>query len=320
MKIYQVPERVSCVVSDGEAFEASIGRITASGCFIAAPPQRLSYTDSVKVTFHTQTEPKLSFRGCVATWVRNRGFRVEALSDTPKEILRALTAWSKGEPAQLEGTGVPTQELYVGAQPTTPDWRTNSQITEISKIPGALADTFEDEEQDDFSDLSLDSEDLETGALGLAGIPLSTGDIIPIEEEPVFDPWKDPNEALTPRGLNGTRVLVIDDDPGVLKMLERLLTRQGCHVTTTSNPPHGLALLDQAQVDAVLLDWMLPVIPGQQMLKVIKSCNANLPVAVISGMLFQDNTLADIQRMGASRIITKPLNVEALTGWLSTVA
>ncbi len=317
---------VSCKVSEGEAFDAQIGRITSSGVFIAAAPNHLthtglSYTDSVTVTFHTKHTPRVSFRGHVATWVKNRGFRVEALPSTPKETMRILSAWAEGEPAEVEEVSAPsapppiTQEVFGGppAAPlqSSPSWRA---ITREVGTPSA-GDTIEDS----LEALGLSSQDLDTGSLS-DEIVLNTLDIEPIEEEPVFDPWKDPSESKTPHGLYGTRVLVIDDDPGVLKMLERMLTREGCHVTTTSNPPHGLALLDQAQVDAVLLDWRLPVIPGQQMLKVIKSCNAELPVAVISGVVFQDAALADIHRLGASKVIRKPLDKKALTGWLATVA
>lgn len=120
--------------------------------------------------------------------------------------------------------------------------------------------------------------------------------------------------------LTGTSVLVIDDDPYVLKAMERLLRGLGCKVNVTNDPPTGLEILFTERVDAILLDWMLPTIPGQDMLTELRASYADIPVAVISGGLWWDGADEYILDMGAQKILHKPLDMEQVVGWLASLA
>ena len=60
------------------------------------------------------------------------------------------------------------------------------------------------------------------------------------------------------QALSGRRVLVVDDDVGLLKMVQRRLRSFGCDVQVTDSPPEALAKLAEHPVDAVVMDWMLP--------------------------------------------------------------
>lgn len=121
------------------------------------------------------------------------------------------------------------------------------------------------------------------------------------------------------KALGGRRILVIDDDPGVLKMLRRRLARQGCDVSVTTSPPWGLEHVDSSNVDAVVMDWMLPNIPGQDLLQRLHERHPELPIAVVSGALFWDNAERTIADLGASAVMHKPVDFSRLVNWLEGV-
>lgn len=128
-------------------------------------------------------------------------------------------------------------------------------------------------------------------------------------------PVATPAAARTP--ISETRrLLIVDDDPGILKMLHRRLSRFGYDIAAVNSPPDALELLHQQDVDAVLLDWMLPTIPGYDMLKEIKQGHPGLPVAVVSGSLWWQNAEAELLTLGASRVFQKPIDLEAVAAWL----
>jgi CheY-like chemotaxis protein len=120
--------------------------------------------------------------------------------------------------------------------------------------------------------------------------------------------------------LAGTRVLVIDDDPGIVKLMQRALTRFGCEVTGTQNPPLALELAESSDTDVILLDWMLPKIPGAEMLDRLRQARQDRPVAVISGALWWDQAAEQIRSQGASEVLEKPVDFERLVAWLQGVA
>lgn len=135
----------------------------------------------------------------------------------------------------------------------------------------------------------------------------------PIEKKP------SPIAAAEKGLLDGRRILVIDDDPGILKMMRRCLKKQGCSVSITTSPPSGLQHLDTEKYDAVVMDWMLPHIPGQELLQRVHGAHPHIPVAVVSGALYWDNAEHVISQLGASAVMHKPLDFNRLVNWLEEV-
>jgi len=62
--------------------------------------------------------------------------------------------------------------------------------------------------------------------------------------------------------LRGT-VLIVDDEPGIVRALARLLRRDGYRVGTASNERHALARLQTQCYDVILLDLRMPELDGQ---------------------------------------------------------
>ena len=78
-------------------------------------------------------------------------------------------------------------------------------------------------------------------------------------------------------------ILCIDDDPHVLEINRAILESNGYKVLTAQDGPTGIALTRQHSIDAVVLDFRMPVMDGIQVAEVLINDHPNLPVVICSG-------------------------------------
>jgi two-component system KDP operon response regulator KdpE len=106
------------------------------------------------------------------------------------------------------------------------------------------------------------------------------------------------------------RVLVIDDEPPIRRLLRMGLNVQGCEILEAPNGKTGLDLLAQ-NPDLVILDLGLPDIEGLELLKIIRKRNELVPVVVLSS---RDDEPAKVQALdlGADDYVTKPFAMQEL--------
>lgn len=110
------------------------------------------------------------------------------------------------------------------------------------------------------------------------------------------------------------RILVIDDDQTVADTFSRMLTLEGFEVATAADAERGLALAEEAQPDAIILDLRMPVVSGLQFLRTIRTRPhlVEVPVAVVTGDYFLgESTALELKALGAS-VRFKPLWLEDL--------
>jgi CheY-like chemotaxis protein len=81
-------------------------------------------------------------------------------------------------------------------------------------------------------------------------------------------------------------VLVVDDEFGIVDVLETVLTDEGYRVLTACNGQQGLERLCAERPDAVLLDFMMPILGGAEMLAAMAAEPAyrHIPVIMISSL------------------------------------
>ncbi len=105
------------------------------------------------------------------------------------------------------------------------------------------------------------------------------------------------------------RVLIVDDEPLNLQLLEALLGPLNYEVIRASNGPDALHLVARAEVDLVLLDVMMPGMDGFEVCRRIKQNDMTrlIPVVLLTGMDSMDARLAGIEA-GADDFLTKPPN------------
>ena len=106
------------------------------------------------------------------------------------------------------------------------------------------------------------------------------------------------------------RVLVVDDYPDNVLLLQRLLARHGLHkVDAVTDPRDVLGKLPELDPDLVLLDLHMPHVDGHTLLRHVRAWagDAYLPVVVLTADTTPETLLRTIDE-GATDFLTKPFN------------
>lgn len=109
------------------------------------------------------------------------------------------------------------------------------------------------------------------------------------------------------------RILVIDDDQQVLRLLEVNFEMEGYDVITATNGEDGLAKLKSGKPDAVVCDVMMPGMNGLDVVRTLREdpANADLPVIVVSAKAQRSDVETGLDA-GADEYVTKPFDPQDL--------
>lgn len=107
------------------------------------------------------------------------------------------------------------------------------------------------------------------------------------------------------------RVLVVDDEPGVRRALQRGLTAEGMDVVVAADGPSALQVARTGAFDAILLDIMLPGLSGYRVLQTLRAEGVRTPVLLVSA---KDGEIdqADGLDLGADGYLVKPFSFVVL--------
>jgi len=106
------------------------------------------------------------------------------------------------------------------------------------------------------------------------------------------------------------RVLVVDDEPPIRKLLRMGLSVHGYHVIEATNGKNALELLGKAP-DIIILDLGLPDIPGHELLRMIRGRSEAVPVIVLSSRGDEAGKVQALD-LGADDYVTKPFGMDEL--------
>jgi len=107
-----------------------------------------------------------------------------------------------------------------------------------------------------------------------------------------------------------TRVLVIDDEPSILRALRINLTARNYEVSTAIDGTSGLAAISRERPDAVILDLGLPDMDGTQVIHGVRGWSAT-PIIVLSVWGAEHQKVAALDA-GADDYVTKPFGMDEL--------
>jgi DNA-binding response OmpR family regulator len=113
------------------------------------------------------------------------------------------------------------------------------------------------------------------------------------------------------------RILVIDDDEVLLRMLNISLAQEGYSVLTTADGPRGITLYKEHRPSLVLLDLGLPTMSGVEVLKEIRALDSNAKVIVVTGYGSVESAVTAI-RYGAWDYVEKPVDMDVLLKKMET--
>ncbi|HEX8251948.1 MAG TPA: response regulator [Thermoanaerobaculia bacterium] len=107
------------------------------------------------------------------------------------------------------------------------------------------------------------------------------------------------------------RALVVEDDPAIRRLVEKLLSRLDIAIDTASDGRTAIDKLRSQQYSVLVLDLMVPELNGFEIIDVIKSENMPVPVAVVSAVSQQALTRLDLDIV--KLVISKPFDVDEFT-------
>lgn len=149
------------------------------------------------------------------------------------------------------------------------------------------------------------------GSIFRLEIPLPETDELVEEDKPDSD-----SITILPKN-----VLVVDDDPILLKIAEDMLGRKGVSCTTCMNFQEVVAALGKSDYDMVLTDVQMPDTDGFALLRLLRNSDIGnsrtIPVAVMTAR--GDGNSGIYEEEGFAGCIHKPFNIHALLTFLSTI-
>jgi two-component system response regulator AtoC len=112
------------------------------------------------------------------------------------------------------------------------------------------------------------------------------------------------------------KVLVIDDEANLRKVLAALLRRDGYDVTVAADGEAGLAEFQKNGADAVITDLVMPKVGGMEVLKSVNATDPEVPVIIITAHGTVDSAVEAI-KLGAFDYVTKPFDQVELSNVLA---
>ena len=120
------------------------------------------------------------------------------------------------------------------------------------------------------------------------------------------------------------KILVVDDEPPIVRLMEFILARQGHQMLVAVNGEEALEKVRTQNPDLVLLDIMMPRIDGYEVARTLRAdpATADLPIIMLSAKAQEEDIQKGID-VGVNEYITKPFSPEQLvhvvTDYLSRV-
>ena len=114
-----------------------------------------------------------------------------------------------------------------------------------------------------------------------------------------------------------TRVLVVEDEESFSDALSYMLRKEGFESVVASSGPDALAEFDRGGADIVLLDLMLPGLPGTEVCRALRS-RSNVPIIMLTAKDGEIDKVVGLE-LGADDYVTKPYSARELVARIRAV-
>jgi DNA-binding response OmpR family regulator len=108
--------------------------------------------------------------------------------------------------------------------------------------------------------------------------------------------------------LANKKVLIAEDEPAMLTALTDKFQREGCAVTRAENGEVALTLAEAGKPDVILLDILMPVVDGMEVLKRIRNGSAwgkGVPIIILTNLPADDKIMNEVTQDEASYYLIK---------------
>ena len=112
--------------------------------------------------------------------------------------------------------------------------------------------------------------------------------------------------------MTGSRILIVEDDPVLMRGLGDSFRARGCHVLTAADGETGLELALSGQPDLILLDIMLPKLNGYELCRAVRAQAVDVPIIMLTARGQEEDIILGLNS-GADDYVTKPFSIRELT-------
>jgi signal transduction histidine kinase/CheY-like chemotaxis protein len=121
-----------------------------------------------------------------------------------------------------------------------------------------------------------------------------------------------------PRGLNGIRILLVDDNEDLQVALQRLLRSFGATVEVANDGRAAIAQASSRRYDVVLMDILMPGVNGLDAIRTLRAKGCDVPIIALTGDATTARRLASLDA-GYSALLAKPFEPDHLVSSISSV-
>ena len=115
-------------------------------------------------------------------------------------------------------------------------------------------------------------------------------------------------------------ILGVEDDSDIQQLVTYNLIKAGMHVTCAENGENALTVLDKEQIDAIILDLMLPGKNGLEICRILRKQKQthSIPIIILTAKSEEDDIVAGLE-IGADDYVTKPFSPKVLIARLQVL-
>ena len=114
-----------------------------------------------------------------------------------------------------------------------------------------------------------------------------------------------------------SRILIVEDDPDTVKLVDLYLRRDGHKVLSARDGLEGLRLVREARPDLVVLDLMLPRLDGMEVCRALRE-ESDVPIVMVTARVEEEDRLTGLD-LGADDYVTKPFSPKELAARVRAV-
>ncbi|MFC1590714.1 response regulator transcription factor [Candidatus Omnitrophota bacterium] len=113
------------------------------------------------------------------------------------------------------------------------------------------------------------------------------------------------------------RIMIVDDEPEILNVLEEFLTRKGFQVVKCSGGEEALkAVSEEKHIDLIVLDSKMPKVDGPTVIQELKENNCAIPIVMLTGSIDWKTKHAKVKCDG---FLIKPINLDELINEINRI-
>jgi DNA-binding response OmpR family regulator len=111
--------------------------------------------------------------------------------------------------------------------------------------------------------------------------------------------------------VTGGRILIVEDEPALMRGLRDVFAAQGYNVLTAADGEAGLQLALAAAPDLILLDIMLPKVNGYEICRALREGGLEMPIIMLTAKGQEEDVILGLN-LGADDYVTKPFKIREL--------